>query len=138
MKIVRTTNDLAQLDIDTNFEIGEFYDLESQPSLTDPSQAMEIKDILNLYSRGGSVRVLRSQQWGEDIPDEFESISTRIHVMDKTEKAQAAMDIKDLINTKAESIDKLKKDLANKKLTKKLKAEAEAEANKKQNPKGDE
>lgn len=129
MKKYRTHFNVAQDD----WEVGEFYDLESEPSLTDPSQAMEIKDILNMFSRGGAVRVLRAQDFGEVVPQEFESITSRLQFMDKTEKAEASLELKELIETKAESIDSTKKAIALEKLEAKIKAEAKAEA-KKQNP----
>jgi hypothetical protein len=138
MKDYRTIWNKSDIDAKTGFEKGEYYDLETQPSLTDPSQAMEAKDIINMFSRGGAVRVLRAQNFGdssqqEPVPTEFDAIASRIHTMDRVEKAEAILDIKETINKKAEAIDKNKKDVAAKKQRAKIKAELE-----KQNPKGDE
>lgn len=131
-KIIRTPYNRVESDQFNNIENGEFYDLETEPSLTDPSQAMEIKDILKMFSRGGQVRVLRAQNFGDEaIPAEFEALTSRINTMDKTDRAQASMDLKDLINTKSESIDKNKKAIAQKQTEAKIRAELK----KAQNPK---
>lgn len=106
MKNFRTTFNIIENDEVNNFAHGEYYDLEKQPSLTDPSQAMEIKDILHTFSRGGAVRILRSQNFGEEVPREFQAITQRMHQMDRVEKAQAIKDNQSLIDTTKKEIEK--------------------------------
>lgn len=81
----------------------EHYDPEQEPSLTDPSQRMEAKDILRLYGKAGSIRVLRQQfpelesdrdQTTRDIlasyefSDRFDKMNMAAHVRAHQESVQ--------------------------------------------------
>ena len=50
MKIIRSQHNYSDVDRDNGYVFTEEQDLENQPSLTDPSQAMEARDILKYFS----------------------------------------------------------------------------------------
>jgi len=146
MKIIRTSSNYKKLT--EGILKGEFYDPEKQPSLTDPSQAVEPKDIIELFSRGGSIRLLTPQSFGnvdekgKARSTQFDSLVSNLNKMDKVDRAQARIDVANIINDKSDRITKNKKDLEDKKAKAKAKKDAEAELIKKQkqktNPKDDE
>ena len=102
-KTIRTQYNHEEVDSNDNYR--KYFDLEKEPSLTDPSQAMEPKDILNVFTRGGAVRVLQPQVLPEVIPQEFSTIVGRLNQMDKTERAEASIKMRAIIEEKAEKLD---------------------------------
>lgn len=101
MKEYRTSSNYEEYNTKKGIVSGEYFDLETQPSLTDQSQAMTPRDILHNFTRAQPVRVLVPQQFGaidpetgQPVPNEFNEIGSRIHKMDKMEKVETAFNIK--------------------------------------------
>jgi len=123
MKVIRTSTNLDEV----KFDDAQVFDLELQPSLTDPSQALEPADIIAMYTRGEQIRILRGQKYGEPGTEEgeltntiFDPIVQNLHNLDKPDRAQASLDIREIINGKAKSIDETSKKVANAKLEKQI------------------
>lgn len=113
MKVYRTRQNFKEFNLEYNIQpYGEMYDPEEQPSLTDPSQGVEAKDIIRNFTRDGMTRVLRQQtvaleRGRKGYPTEMDYIEDRLSevpLMDAHDKFELAQKMK---NLKESQVDRL-------------------------------
>lgn len=86
---------------------GEAFDLEAEPSLTVPDQGMTIQEILERYTRGGEVRVLKPQ-YLEDSGTDVGSMIPDFEKMDKLDKIDMAREVGEYIESVQKDVRKRK------------------------------
>lgn len=103
-------NRLNIKDYDEKYGIktGEDYNEKVEPSLTDASQALDIQDILETFSRGGQVRVLRPQYVNEE--GALSPVGTRVDlgVLDKMERLEYFQQVSMEVSAYQKALDKAK------------------------------
>lgn len=63
---------------------GEYFNVEEEPSLTIPDRALTVRELLERFTRGGEVRVLKPQNITED-PEEFGLDLNQLSKMERVE-----------------------------------------------------
>lgn len=122
-QVWRTANNYYEYNRAYSITSGEVYDLVEQPSLTDPSQAIALREIIERYSRGGAVRVLKPQFIDEEQEGLFQGID--FDKLDKVEQVAMLKRSAELVEAYRAKVDKVK-DREAKKAQDDLKAELEA------------
>jgi hypothetical protein len=98
----RSQSNIVAFNKKNKIKKGEYYDLESQPSLTIPDQALSIKELLKRFTRGGEVKLLQPQYIESDeldVPAEFGldlnqmDQMERLELLDATKASIAAMQL---------------------------------------------
>ena len=106
-KEFRTSGNYDDFNKGKKIKKGESFDLESEPSLTIPDQALTIQEILERYTRGGEVRVLKPQ-YLEDAQTDVGSMVPDMSKMDKLDKIDMAREVGEYIDTVQKAVKKRK------------------------------
>lgn len=87
--IYRTASTNNKFNEKYKIQKGETFDLEKEPSLTIPDQAMSVKELLQRFTRGGEVKVLQPQFQEGELENEFELDLNLLDRMERLELLEA-------------------------------------------------
>lgn len=106
-KEFRTSGNYSDYNDRKKIKKGEYYDLSKEPSLTVPDQAMTVQEILERYTRGGEVRVLKPQ-YLEDESTDVGAMVPDLSKMDKLDKIDMAREVGEYIGDIQKAVKKRK------------------------------